>query len=548
MADLLAAAVTYGGYINLFKLGIILAAFFGWLPLANWIYEDTQAVRTDKNLWTVTIALTGAVSLFLWLIIPAYIIGLLIFLIAIGGVSMAYVIHRNALVADFEKVLTADHMRNLFVDAEKKLQKASHDLSFVTANKNEVPLPQPKSTEAHGFIVTCDIIDDALWRRASRVFFNPQKEDYEVIYIIDGLPVKQESRNREDMDYLIYYLKQLASLEVDEKRKPQQGHFTVIPEKDYTRAVTWEVNTAGSTAGEQLKLVRREDTTPKKIADLGFNENQLEAIETLRSETQGLVLVSGPAGSGRTTTLYSLLRNHDPFMYNINTLEKKPIADLQNITQNIYSLSDTGASSYTKRLQTLLRRGPDIVGIEECDDAQCAQLACAGAKEGKMIYAVIDANSVSHALEKWIKLVGDKGLALDTLTAVMNQRLVRVLCDQCRVAYKPNPALFKKFNIPANDVDMFYRPGEIEYDKHGKPIVCEKCQGTGYYGRTGLFETVRFTPDLTRAVKQAKSAHEIIAALRKAGMLYMQEQSIKKVSFGTTSINEVIRNFSSKNT
>jgi type II secretory ATPase GspE/PulE/Tfp pilus assembly ATPase PilB-like protein len=115
------------------------------------------------------------------------------------------------------------------------------------------------------------------------------------------------------------------------------------------------------------------------------------------------------------------------------------------------------------------------------------------------------------------------------------------------VAYKPNPALFKKFNIPANDVDMFYRPGEIEEDKRGRPIICQKCQGTGYFGRIGLFETIRFTPDLSRAVKQAKTPHEIISALRKAGMLYMQEQSIKKVSLGITSINEVIRNFSTKN-
>jgi type II secretory ATPase GspE/PulE/Tfp pilus assembly ATPase PilB-like protein len=547
MADLLAATVTYGGYINLFKFLIILAAFFGWLPLTNWVYEDSQAVRTNKNLWTLTFSLTGAVSLMMWLIIPAYIIGLLIFLISIGGIFMAYVIHRNALVADFEKVFTADHIRNLFVNAEKKLQKASRGLSFITANGNEVPLPQPKTTEAYGFVTTCDIMEDAIWRRASQVFFNPQKEDYEVLYIIDGIQSKQPSRSREEMDYLIYYLKELAALDVEEKRKPQQGRFRVIVNKDVLNPIGWEVNTAGSTAGEQLKLVRMADKSPKKIEDLGFNENQIASIETLRNETKGLVLISGPAGSGRTTTLYTLLRGHDPFLYNINTLEKNPSCDLQNITQHIFTLSDTGTTSYSRKLQTLLRRGPDIVGIEDCDDPQCAQLASAAVKEGKMIYAVLDANSVSHALEKWIKLVGDKELVADTLTAIINQQLVRVLCDQCRVAYKPNPALFKKFNIPANDVDMFYRPGEIEQDKHGRPIICEKCQGTGYFGRMGLFETIRFSPDLSRAIKQAKTSHEIISALRKAGMLYMQEQSIKKVSLGMTSINEVIRNFSTKN-
>jgi len=547
MAVLLAATVTYGGYINLIKFLILLAAFFGWLPLANWVNEDSQAVRTNKNLWTLTFSLTGAISLLMWLIIPAYIIGLLIFLIALGGVLMAYVIHRNALVADFEKVLTADHIRGLFVNAEKKLSKASFGLSFITANGNDVPLPQPKTTEAFGFVTTCDIMNDAIWRRASQVFFNPQKEDYEVLYIIDGIPSKQSPRNREEMDYLVYYLKHLAALEIEEKRKPQQGRFRVVVNKDVLNPIGWEVNTAGSTAGEQIKLTRSAGKTIRKIEELGFNENQIGSIETLRSQTQGLVLISGPAGSGRTTTLYALLRGHDPFLYNINTLEKNPIADLQNITQHTFTLSDTGTTSYSRKLQTVLRRGPDIVGIEDCDDSQCAQLACSAVKDGKMIYAVLEANSVSQALEKWIKLVGDKDRAVDSLTAILNQRLVRVLCDQCRVAYKPNPALFKKFNIPANDVDMFYRPGEIEEDKRGRPIICQKCQGTGYFGRIGLFETIRFTPDLSRAVKQAKTPHEIISALRKAGMLYMQEQSIKKVSLGITSINEVIRNFSTKN-
>ena len=149
-------------------------------------------------------------------------------------------------------------------------------------------------------------------------------------------------------------------------------------------------------------------------------------------------------------------------------------------------------------------------------------------------------------MEKWLKLVGDKTLVADTLTAVINQRLVRTLCLDCRQPYQPNQALFKKFNIPANEVGMFYRPGEIEYDKHGKPIVCQKCQGTGFYGRTGMFETIRITDELREVIKNAKSPQEIATAFRKAGMLYMQEQSIKKVTMGITSINEVIRNFSTK--
>jgi len=209
-------------------------------------------------------------------------------------------------------------------------------------------------------------------------------------------------------------------------------------------------------------------------------------------------------------------------------------------------MTDTGTTTYSRRFQTLLRRGPDIMAVEECEDAQCAKLACAAAKDGRIIYVTLKAASVSEAVEKWLKLVGDRALATEKLTAVLNQRLARTLCPECRQSYQPNEALFKKFNIPANEVGMFYRTAEIEYDKHGKPIVCEKCQGTGFYGRTGMFETIRLTDDLRQTLKAAKSQQEIANALRKAGMLYMQEQSIKKVTMGITSINEVIRIFSTK--
>jgi type II secretory ATPase GspE/PulE/Tfp pilus assembly ATPase PilB-like protein len=286
----------------------------------------------------------------------------------------------------------------------------------------------------------------------------------------------------------------------------------------------------------------------RKFEELGLNENQFEAIRSLREIKSGLVILSGPKQSGLTTTFYTMLGTYDPFMNNINTLEKQKIADLPNITQHEFTMSDTGTTTYSRKLQSVLRRGPDIFGAADCDDPQSAKLACAAVKDNKIMYVTFEAASVVETMEKWLKLVGDQTLAAETLEAIVNQQLVRMLCPDCRQSYKPNPSLFKKFNIPANEVEMFYRPGEIEYDKHGKPIVCEKCQGTGFYGRTGLFETIRITPELRETIKNAKSIRDIASAFRCSGMLYMQEQSIKKVALGITSINEVIRNFSAKGT
>ncbi len=545
MSGMLATGSDIGGYIEAWKGVLMAAAFFGWMPLVNWVHTDSQAVRTNKQAWTAGIAAIGAIALLVWMLIPAFLIGFLLYLLSVGSVTVAYVVHRNARVSDFERVLTPEHLKGLLVDETKKLEKLSQGISFVTGNKNEVPLPAPKTREAEGFVLTCEILDDAIWRRADEISLIPQKDEYAVVYLIDGIPMKQPARTKEEIDNFIYYVKQLAGLEVEEKRKPQQGRFKAIKDKELK--TEWQVNTSGSTAGEQVRLERISELVSRKLDDLGLNENQFESIRSLRDlEGGGLIIVSGTPKSGKTTTLYTLLGNHDPFLNNINTLEKTPAAELQNITQNVFTMTDTGTTTYSRRFQTLLRRGPDIVGIEECEDAQCAKLACAAAKDGRIVYATLDASSVSQTIEKWLKLVGDKALVAETLTAILNQRLVRTLCPDCRQPYQPNQALFKKFNIPANEVGMFYRPGEIEYDKHGKPIVCEKCQGTGFFGRTGMFETIRITDDLREVIKNAKSPQEIATAFRKAGMLYMQEQSIKKVTMGVTSINEVIRNFSTK--
>jgi len=544
MPNDLIAVVEYGGYISLWKLLLFSVALFGWMPLVRWVFIDSQAVRTNAFVWTLAMAISGVVALLLWLIIPVFFIGLLLYLIVVGGVVMAYVTHRNSQVADFEKVLSADHLRGLFVDAQKKIEKVSHGITFITSNGNEIPLPEPKSAELEGFIVTCDLIDDAAWNRADVVRLIPQKEAYAIVYEIDGASSKQDPKSHEEVDSFTYYVKQLAGLEVEEKRKPQVGRFTAVFQEG--ERTDWEVRTSGSTAGEQIRIERISAIVSRKVEDLGLNENQLESIRTLRDVKSGLIIVSGMKKSGLTSTFYTLLGNHDPFLNNINTLEKQTSGELQNITQFTYSLSDTGTTTFSRHLQSIFRKGPDIVGVGDCEDAQTAQLASAGAKDDRVVYVVLEATSINEAMAKWLKLVADNNLVADTLIAVINQRLVRKLCVDCRQPYQPNPALFKKFNISPEEASTFYRPGEIAYDKHGKPIVCETCQGTGFFGRIGLFETIRIDDKQREVIRKAKSAKEITSAFRRSGMLYVQEQSIKKVAVGVTSINEVIHSFAKK--
>ena len=541
MPILIDASVQYGGYISLVKFVVLLVLFFSWIPLVNWVNSDSKAVKTNVTQWTSIITAAGAATILVWLLAPVFMIGLLIYLVTVGATIIAYIIHRNAKVADFERVLTAQHIRSLFVDENKKIATASKNMSFVTANGNEVPLPKPKTPEAIGFKIVCEVFEDAIWRRADNIIFQPGTTDYAVVYSIDGVPVKQPSRPKEEMEYFIHYIKLMADLDTDERRKPQKGIFRAI--KDSIK-VSWEATTAGSTAGEQLRVKRLEAYGLTQIDELGLNPDQIEAIQSIRNCNSGLFIVSGPPTSGTTSTFYALLRNHDPFLNNINTLEKNPATELANITQHSFTLSDSGTTTYAKRLQTLLRMGPDIFGIADCEDSQSASLACAAARDGKTVYVTIEAQSVVQCLGKWIKLSGDKHLVAETLIGISNQRLVRKLCPECRQAYQPNQDLLKKLNLSAEQIKVLYRPGEIEYDKRGRPIVCENCQGTGYFGRTGLFETIVLDEKLKKTIKEAGSLKEIASQFRRSGMLYMQEQSVKKVTEGVTSINEVISTFS----
>jgi type II secretory ATPase GspE/PulE/Tfp pilus assembly ATPase PilB-like protein len=544
MLDLLSASIEYGGYISIIKLIGYLIIFFAWLPLVGWVHYDSKTVETNDVFWTGIILGAGAAGAIIWLLVPIFIVGMLFYLIAVGTLSLAYVKHRNARVLDFDKVLTIDHIKNLLVSKEKKLE-ALKSFTFVTANKNEIPVPEPRTPDFFGYKTAYEILNDAMWRRASGIIFSPTAQDYQVAYNVDGTSLKQPSIARDQMRYFIHFVKDLAGLDTKEKRKPQKGKFKIRRKKD---DIPWEVMTAGSTAGEQVRLKPITQEGMARITEIGLMPEQEARLNQFRGIKQGVFIVSGPHKNGITTSLYALLRNHDAFMNSINTLERQPSAQLLNITQNIFNLSDTGTTTFAKKLQTVVRMGPDIIGVSDCEDAETTQIACAAAKDGKLVYITIKADSVIQALGQWLKYVGNRAVVADTLLGISNQRLVRKLCDECKQAYAPDKELFKKFNITAEKTKVLYRAGKVQYDKHGKPLTCEHCQGTGFYGRTAVFEIILLNDDLRTVIKKSKSLPEIGSQFRRAKMLYLQEQILRKVIAGTVAINEMIRVLSTSKT
>ncbi len=529
-------SIEYGGYVSLVKLIVFLILYFLWLLLLNWAHKDAQAVQTNVPFWIGLILGVGALGALLWWLIPIFIAGLVAFTIMVGATALAYVKHRNGRVLDFDRLLTLEHFKSL-ISGSAKLE-AMESFLFITANNNEVPTPEPRTPMFFGYRTAYDVLTDAIWRRASTVTLAPKGENYEVAYYIDGAATKQPPAPREQIEHFIHFVKELAGLDSNEKRKPQKGKFRT---RQHKQNVDWEVMSAGSTAGEQVRLKQISKEHDLRLNELGLAPDQQELLSQLSARRQGLFLIAGPRKSGVTTTLYALVRSHDAFLNNINTLEKQPAAQLQNITQNVFTLTDTGTTTYAKKLQTLVRMGPDVVGIGECEDSDTAKVASAAAKDGKTIYVVINADSVLQALGKWIKMVGDKRLIAETLVGISNQRLMRILCDECKQGYAPNKELLKKFNLPAEKAKVLFRPGKEVFDKRGKPTVCGHCQGTGFVGRTGVFEMIMLTDELRQAIKHVKQLPELGMQFRRAKMLYLQEQALRKVIAGTTAINEMLR-------
>ena len=535
MPSLVLAAIEYGGYISAVKLAVFGVLFLAWIPLVSWVHNDAKAVGTRDVFWTGLVLGVGAGAMLVWQLVPIFIVGLLIYVLSVAGTSLAYVKHRNARVMDFDRVLTVDHIKNLLVSQDEKLE-ALKSFVFITANRNEVPLPEPRTADFFGYRMAYDLLTDATWRRASDIHFSPTPQEYKVAYYVDGAALNQPSIPKEQAECLIHFLKSVTDLDLKEKRKPQKGTFTVSKAQELTE---WEVTTAGSTVGEQMLIRLMTVKDIAKLEEIGLMPDQFAQLNRFRGVKEGLFIVSGPKKSGATSTFYALLRNHDAFLNSINTLEKAPSSNLLNITQNVYSPSDSGTTTYGKKLEEIIRMGPDIVGVADCEDSETARAACAGAKDGKLIYVQLEADSVMQATARWFKLVGDRRLATDALLGISSQRLVRKLCKECRQAYAPNKELFRKFNINAEKTKALYRAGKVIYDKHGKSSDCEACQGTGYVGRTGVFETVIIDKELRKAVRSSKSLPEIGTHFRRAKMLHIQEQALRKVIAGTTPIEEI---------
>ena len=545
---MLAAVPELGGYFNLIKIGVVIALLLGWAGASQWIDRDTHRVKTKREQWNVIVmsgAVVGAFVLFVppwkgWLM---FFVGLVLCLLIAGGAILAYVIHRNGRVAAARRVLTIGHLQRLMKSrGQSKIvaDKGQRVRIFDSAGK-DVTLPN-EPEERLDYQATQDFLFELLWRRSSDADILAGRERYRIVYRIDGVVTeKNEGLSAEEGERVFRYLKKVAGLNVAEIRRPQLGHIRAGLLGASADPGKTTVQTSGTTQGERMRLQIQGDVLELRTTELGLSEKRHEQLKAVIDESIGLCLFGTPPRSGRTTTQYAVLRAHDAYIQNIHALERRALLDLDNVTQHAYEGSNDDVD-YARRLQTVLRREPDIVMIGECEDAETAQIASRAAADDRKIYMGIDAKDCFDALERYLKLVDSNKLAAKALVGIASQRLVRKLCTQCRQAFRPDPATLKKLNLPAAKIEHFYRPPtEPILDKKGNEIICQACQGTGYYGRTGVFEIMVVDGAVKALIANGAPMNRIKAQCRKNKMYYLQEEGLLRVIDGTTSLNEILR-------
>lgn len=535
--DLVAQLPDSNVYVHPVKLGAIVVVFVLWAYFAQWVDKDTVAVNTLREPWNLAVVGAGIVALALGLFVPSFLVGFL-FLVAINLVLMAaYVVHRNRLVRPEDTVCTMAHVRRVreqgLFSKKRKATEVKERVRLTGADGDVVHIPEDE-IEREQYRLTQDLIFDTLYRRADCVDITPAGQASKITYLIDGVPTEREGVVRPEGDATVRFLKQIAGLNLEERRKPQRGQFmTAIGDNRYKVVV----ESAGSTAGERLRARVVGGEAHYKVKDLGFTDKQLAAVRDVMERPCGLALLTGVSGSGLTTTVYSFTRSHDAFLHNIQMLEYNREIEVDNVTQHIHAPGEN--RTFLTDLQKLVRSDPDMLVFPEMREHEAAAVISKAAVEKIKVYAAIPAEGVFDAFKKWITLVGDKSVVAKSLVMITNQRLVRKLCDECKQPYKPDPTTLKKLNMPTDAV--LHRPPEPQYDKHGNPIICQACQGTGYVGRTAVFDVLVIDDELRKVIRAAAGVSEVQSYAVKRGGLGLQAQAIQKVLDGTTSIQEVVR-------
>jgi len=348
-----------------------------------------------------------------------------------------------------------------------------------------------------------------------------------VRYRIDGILYPVMTPPKRAQAAITSRIKIMANLNIAEKRQPQDGRINL---KIADKPIDIRVSVFPVTFGERIVMrLLDKSRTFAALGDLGFSERDYRVIMHSIEQPNGIILVTGPTGSGKTTTLYSVLNKLNRPEVNIITVEDPVEYQMAGIGQ--VQVKEHIGLTFAAALRSILRQDPDIVMIGETRDVETAQIAIQAALTGHLVLSTLHTNSAAATITRLIDMGIEPFLIASTLLSVTAQRLVRKLCKYCKRPYNPDPDVLKRLKIS---------PEEGKKITFYQAVGCDECLKTGYKGRMALFEIMVMTPTIAHLTMERTDAARIQQAAVKEGMTLLLEDGVRKVAMGLTTLEEVL--------
>jgi type II secretory ATPase GspE/PulE/Tfp pilus assembly ATPase PilB-like protein len=382
--------------------------------------------------------------------------------------------------------------------------------------------------DSHILDLTEKTIWDALQDRASDILIDPKSDSVSIVrFRVDGVLREVNQLDASTCQAVVNSIKAISNMDISERRRPQDGAFVAkIPDG----TVSFRVASAGVLNGEKLSIrVLKQDASMYTLESVGLTEKQRTIVENGIRKPSGMILLCGPTGSGKTTTLYAMLNKIDFYTRNVITVEDPIEYVLPNTSQ--IEVNAKAGITFAKSLRSILRQDPDVIVVGEIRDEETAVIALQASQTGHIVLATIHSNSTASALIRLLDLKVTPLMLATGINLIISQRLIRRLCKYCKT-----PAKLSREQI------RIFEKKKVNYANIYDPVGCEHCYGTGYYGRVGIYDILTLDDEIKTGLANNKLP---IENLRKEGdqrgKSNLQKQALLKVVTGVTSIDEMNR-------
>ena len=423
-----------------------------------------------------------------------------------------------ALPSDIEKALAQPLQGSDLADEDGGLDDSGDFVEHLRDLASEAPVIR----------LVNSIIGRVIELRASDIHLEPFDDGLHVRYRVDGVIHSSEIVPPKHGAAVSSRVKLLAHLDIAERRLPQDGR---IKTRVKGRELDLRVSTVPTVHGESVVMrVLDRASVRFSLEQMGFEKDTLTRFNALLARPHGILLVTGPTGSGKTTTLYAALSKLDASSQKIINVEDPVEYQLEGINQ-IQVHAQIGLT-FANALRSILRQDPDIIMIGEMRDGETAQIAVQSALTGHLVLSTLHTNTATGAVIRMLDMGVERYLITSSVNGVLSQRLVRTLCSHCKEPEMPSAAL-----LASSGLGRFLKPGMPTYRARG----CAQCRDTGYQGRTGIHELLVIDEQMRKAILEGSDESELHALAARTGMLTLYEDGLRKVAAGTTCMEELLR-------